>query len=42
MRNCLILGCGRSGTSMLAVSLASDGYYMGGKLYPERTANPKG
>lgn len=42
MRNCLILGCGRSGTSMLAGSLAQAGYYMGGKLYKARNANPKG
>jgi len=42
MRNCLILGCGRSGTSMLAGSLANAGYYMGSKLYPARRANPKG
>ncbi|MGH8128185.1 MAG: hypothetical protein ACRETC_07425 [Gammaproteobacteria bacterium] len=42
MRNCLILGCGRSGTSMLAGSLADAGYYMGGNLYRARKANPKG
>ncbi len=42
MRNCLILGCGRSGTSMLAGSLFGAGYYMGNKLYRARTANPKG
>ena len=42
MRNCLILGCGRSGTSMLAGSLAGAGYYMGSKLYRARKANPKG
>lgn len=42
MRNCLILGCGRSGTSMLAGTLAGAGYYMGGRLYKARKANPKG
>lgn len=42
MRNCLILGCGRSGTSMLAGSLSGAGYYMGEKLYRPRKANPKG
>lgn len=42
MRNCLILGCGRSGTSMLAGSLSGAGYYMGGSLYRPRRANPKG
>lgn len=42
MRNCLILGCGRSGTSMLAGTLAGAGYYMGSGLYRARGANPKG
>lgn len=42
MRNCLILGCGRSGTSMLAGSLFGAGYYMGARLYRPRRANPKG
>lgn len=42
MRNCLIMGCGRSGTSLLAGSVAGAGYYMGGKLYRPREANPKG
>ena len=42
MRNCLILGCGRSGTSMLAGSLYGAGYYMGSRLYRPRKANPKG
>lgn len=42
MRNCLILGCGRSGTSMLSGTLNGAGYYMGGKLYRPRKANPKG
>lgn len=42
MRNCLILGCGRSGTSMLSGTLSGAGYYMGGRLYRPRKANPKG
>lgn len=42
MRNCLILGCGRSGTSMLSGTLRGAGYYMGGRLYRPREANPKG
>lgn len=42
MRNCLILGCGRSGTSMLAGTLAGAGYYMGKSLYRARSANPRG
>lgn len=42
MRDCLILGSGRSGTSMVTGSLARAGYFMGDDLYPARTANPKG
>ncbi len=42
MRNCLVLGCGRSGTSMLAGTLAGAGYYLGNGLYRARGANPKG
>jgi hypothetical protein len=42
MRNCLILGSGRSGTSMLAGTLAKAGYFMGDNLYPARESNPKG
>ncbi|WP_129677450.1 sulfotransferase [Candidatus Chloroploca sp. Khr17] len=42
MRNCLILGSGRSGTSMVAGTLAQSGYFMGGHLYAPRHANPKG
>jgi hypothetical protein len=41
-RNCLILGSGRSGTSMLAGVLASAGYYMGEHLIPADESNPKG
>lgn len=42
MHNCLILGSGRSGTSMIAGILAKAGYYMGDNLIPPREANPKG
>ena len=42
MRNCLILGSGRSGTSMVAGTLAQAGYFMGDHLYPSRHSNPKG
>jgi hypothetical protein len=42
IRNCLILGSGRSGTSMIAGTLASAGYFMGDDLYPARESNPKG
>ncbi|MCP4594299.1 MAG: hypothetical protein GY842_26520 [bacterium] len=42
MRNCIILGSGRSGTSMVAGALSEAGYYMGDRLYPAREANPKG
>ncbi len=42
MRSCLVLGSGRSGTSMLAGTLAVAGYYMGEDLYPARDSNPKG
>lgn len=42
MKNCLILGSGRTGTSMLAGCLANAGYFMGENLYPGRDTNPKG
>lgn len=42
MRNCIILGSGRSGTSMLAGMLHSSGYYMGDQLLPPTTSNPRG
>ncbi len=42
MRNVIVLGSGRSGTSMLAGTLASAGYDLGGTPYPPRDANPKG
>src|ERR1043165_10164717 len=42
MKNCLILGSGRSGTSMAAGSLAKAGYFMGENLIAARKSNPKG
>lgn len=42
MRDCLILGCGRSGTSMLAGCFFSAGYYMGSHLIEANEQNPKG
>lgn len=42
MYNCLIMGSGRSGTSMVTGTLSKSGYYMGPKLIPPRNANPKG
>lgn len=41
MYNCLVIGAGRSGTSMLAGCLSSV-YYVGKGLIPPRKANPKG
>ncbi|MFZ1122314.1 MAG: hypothetical protein WCA59_09425 [Candidatus Binataceae bacterium] len=41
-RNCLILGSGRSGTSMAAGILAHAGYFMGDELWPADGGNPKG
>ena len=42
MRNVIILGSGRSGTSMVAGTLSEAGYFMGDHLWPVRSANPKG
>lgn len=42
MRNVIILGSGRSGTSMVAGTLRKAGYYMGRKLHSPRPTNPKG
>ncbi|MDQ3957945.1 MAG: hypothetical protein M3273_06435 [Actinomycetota bacterium] len=42
MRNCLILGSGRSGTSMVGGMFHGAGYYMGDRLYAPRGTNPKG
>lgn len=40
--NCIITGCGRSGTSMLAGSLHNSGYSIGGKGHSPNEGNPKG
>jgi hypothetical protein len=42
MHNVIISGCGRSGTSMLAGTLAKSGFFMGDHLYPGEESNPKG
>jgi hypothetical protein len=42
MRNCVILGSGRSGTSLTAGLLAQSGYFMGTNLIPPDPGNPKG
>ncbi len=42
MNNCLVLGSGRSGTSMLAGMLHQAGYFMGERLHRARDSNPKG
>lgn len=42
MRNCIILGSGRSGTSMAAGVLNKTGYFMGERLNPRNETNPKG
>jgi len=42
MKNCLIMGFGRSGTSLMGGILHNAGYYMGDNLYPPRHSNPMG
>lgn len=42
MRNCLILGSPRGGTSLLAGTLSKAGYFMGDHLWPPNEFNPKG
>ena len=42
IRNLIILGSGRSGTSMVAGTLAQSGYFMGNNLLPANDSNPKG
>jgi len=42
MKNCLIMGFGRSGTSLMGGILHQAGYYMGEDLYPARHSNPVG
>jgi hypothetical protein len=42
VKNVIILGSGRSGTSMVAGALSCTGYFMGEKLIDPSPANPKG
>jgi hypothetical protein len=42
MRSCIVLGSGRSGTSMLAGMLHAAGYHMGEELLPPTSSNPHG
>lgn len=42
MQNCLVMGSGRSGTSLVSGILNRAGYYMGDNLMPATRANPKG
>lgn len=41
-RSVLVLGAGRSGTSMLAGTLAKAGWFVGDRPYPGRDSNPRG
>ncbi len=41
-RNCIILGSGRSGTSLASGILAKAGYFMGDTIWPANEGNPKG
>ncbi len=41
-RDLFILGCGRSGTSLLAGLFRSSGYFQGTRLYRPRDSNPHG
>jgi len=42
MHNCIVLGSGRSGTSMTSGIFAKTGYFMGHSLYEGDEGNPKG
>jgi len=42
MRNCLVLGSGRSGTSMVGGVLSGAGYFMDDRPYSANDGNPKG
>lgn len=42
MHNCLILGSGRSGTSLVASMCHQAGYYLGEPLLPANAGNPNG
>src|SRR5438067_12472105 len=42
MRDCLVLGSGRSGTSLVAGVLHQSGYFTGHDLLPASPTNPRG
>ena len=42
MRNVIVLGCGRSGTSLTAGLFSKAGYFMGPRLHLPDPSNPKG
>lgn len=42
MNDCLIMGSGRSGTSMVAGALARGGHFLGEELHEANAGNPKG
>lgn len=42
MRNCLIMGSGRSGTSLMAGLLSDAGYFQGARFLRPKEDNPKG
>src|SRR5262249_55194450 len=42
MKNCIVLGAGRSGTSTASGLLHGAGYYLGEQLYPGDVGNPRG
>ncbi|GIK72620.1 MAG: hypothetical protein BroJett021_16080 [Chloroflexota bacterium] len=42
MKNCIILGCGRSGTSLVAAIAQRSGYFLGDPLQPPNAGNPLG
>ena len=42
MNHCLIMGFGRSGTSLMGGILHHSGYFLGDNLYPPRESNPLG
>ncbi len=42
MKSAIILGFGRSGTSLMGGILYHSGYFMGDELFPPRESNPKG
>jgi hypothetical protein len=42
MNNCIVLGAGRSGTSMMGQLLAKAGFHVGNQIYPPDEGNPAG